>query len=411
MGADARGDLAGRRLLVGLTGGVAAYKTCELVRRLQDHGARVQAVMTRAACEFVTPTTLQALTGRAVLVDMWTDQDRQHAAGVHNAMPHIDLSRQADALIVAPASAHFLARAAQGLADDLLSTLALARRCPMLVAPAMNVEMWTHPATQRNVRQLQADGVLVLGPGVGDQACGETGAGRMLEPHELLDDVIAFFQPKLLQGRQVLITAGPTFEPIDPVRGITNLSSGKMGFALARAAHEAGAAVTVVAGPTSLPTPRGVLRIDVQTAVQMHQAVLSRAAQADVFIAVAAVADWRVVAPATGKLKKADGPPAPTFEQNPDILADLAQLPDAPFCVGFAAETDDVLRHAQAKLKTKRVPMIVANRAQDLMGADGGELLIVDNEGSTALPAAGKMVQARRIVADVARRLVRPRSA
>jgi phosphopantothenoylcysteine decarboxylase/phosphopantothenate--cysteine ligase len=283
-------DLSGRHLILGMTGGIAAYKACELVRRLRDEGATVRVVMTRAAQEFVTPTTMQALSGQPVFTDQWGIEGGR----VDNAMPHIDLTRGADAIVVAPASAHFLAKTAQGLADDLLSTLVLARACPLLVAPAMNVEMWTNAATQRNVRLLRDDGVLLLGPGEGAQACGETGSGRMLEPHELLADIIAFFQPRLLQGRRVLMTAGPTFEPIDPVRGITNLSSGKMGFALARAAREAGAEVILVAGPTALATPRGVRRIDVQTATQMQAAVMAELAGSDIFIGVAAVADWRV---------------------------------------------------------------------------------------------------------------------
>jgi phosphopantothenoylcysteine decarboxylase / phosphopantothenate---cysteine ligase len=393
-------DLAGKRIVLGMTGGIAAYKACELARRLQDEGASVQAVMTRAAQEFVTPTTMQALTGHPVLTDQWGE----HGARVANAMPHIDVSRAADAIVVAPASAHFIARTAQGLADDLLSTLVLARRCPLLVAPAMNVEMWSHPATQRNLQLLKADGVEILGPGIGDQACGETGAGRMLEPAELLEDLIAFLQPKLLQDRRVLVTAGPTFEPIDPVRGITNLSSGKMGFAVARAAREAGAKVTLIAGPTALPTPRGVRRLDVRTAREMHDDVMAYVNHAQVYIGVAAVADWRVQA-AQHKLKKALGPPTLTFEPNPDILASVAALPGAPFTVGFAAETDNVVSYARGKLAAKKLSMIVANRAQDLLSADEGELTLVDAQAATPLARAGKLTQARRIVAAIAQRL------
>lgn len=396
-------DLAGKHLVLGMTGGIAAYKVCELARRLQDHGATVQVVMTRAAQEFVTSTTMQALSGKPVFTDQWGAEGGR----VNNAMPHIDLTREADAIVVAPASAHFLAKTAQGLADDLLSTLVLARSCPLLVAPAMNVEMWNSAATQRNVQTLRGDGVELLGPGVGDQACGETGAGRMLEPSELLEDIIAFFQPKLLQDKRVLITAGPTFEPIDPVRGITNLSSGKMGFALARAAREAGAAVTVVAGPTTLATPLGVRRIDVQTARQMHDAVLAEVAGNDVFIAVAAVADWRVANAGASKIKKADhaAPPALAFETNPDILKTVAALPRAPFCVGFAAESDAVLANAQAKRAAKGVPLLVGNRAQDALGSDESELHLIDAQGPTALPRADKLTQARRIVAAIAQRL------
>jgi phosphopantothenoylcysteine decarboxylase/phosphopantothenate--cysteine ligase len=394
-------NLHGKRLVLGMTGGIAAYKVCELARRLQDEGASVQVVMTRAAQEFVTATTMQALTGKPVFTDLWGAEGGR----VSNAMPHIDLTREADAIVVAPASAHFLAKTAQGLADDLLSTLVLARTCPLLVAPAMNVEMWNNPATQRNVQTLRGDGIELLGPGVGDQACGETGAGRMLEPHELLEDIIAFFQPKLLQDKRVLITAGPTFEPIDPVRGITNLSSGKMGFALARAAREAGAKVTLVAGPTHLATPRGVRRLDVRTAREMHDDVMAYVNHAQVFIAVAAVADWHVSNAAASKLKKGSGAPALAFEPNPDILATVAHLPNAPFCVGFAAETDNVVDYAQAKLMSKRAQLIVANRAQDAMGADTSELHLVDAQGVTVLPADDKLAQARRVIAAIAQRL------
>ena len=394
-------DLSGRHLILGMTGGIAAYKACELVRRLRDAGASVRVVMTRAAQEFVTPTTMQALSGQPVFTDQWGLEGGR----VDNAMPHIDLTRGADAIVVAPASAHFLARTAQGLADDLLSTLVLARTCPLLAAPAMNVEMWSNPATQRNVHLLRSDGVVLLGPGEGAQACGETGSGRMLEAHELLEEIVAFFQPKLLLGRRVLLTAGPTFEPIDPVRGITNLSSGKMGFALARAAREAGADVVLVAGPTALPTPRGLRRIDVQTAAQMQAAVMSEVATADIFIGVAAVADWRVANAADSKLKKGSGAPSLQFEANPDILATVAAGTSRPFCVGFAAETDNVVPYAQAKLASKHLDMVVANRAQDVFGADAGELFVVDAAGVTALPADSKLAQARRLVAAIAGRL------
>ena len=394
-------DLSGRHLILGMTGGIAAYKACELVRRLRDAGASMRVVMTRAAQEFVTPTTMQALSGQPVFTDQWGLEGGR----VDNAMPHIDLTRGADAIVVAPASAHFLARTAQGLADDLLSTLVLARTCPLLAAPAMNVEMWSNPATQRSVQLLRSDGVVLLGPGEGAQACGETGSGRMLEAHDLLEEIVAFFQPKLLLGRRVLMTAGPTFEPIDPVRGITNLSSGKMGFALARAAREAGADVVLVAGPTALPTPRGLRRIDVQTAAQMQAAVMSEVATADIFIGVAAVADWRVANAADSKLKKGSGAPSLQFEANPDILATVAAGTSRPFCVGFAAETDSVVPYAQAKLASKRLDMVVANRAQDVFGADAGELFVVDAAGVTALPADSKLAQARRLVAAIAGRL------
>jgi phosphopantothenoylcysteine decarboxylase/phosphopantothenate--cysteine ligase len=400
-------NLEGKRLVIGMTGGIAAYKVCELVRRLQDEGATVRVVMTRAARQFVTPTTMQALSGHAVATDQWGAE----GAGVANAMPHIDLSRDADAILVAPCTANFIAKLAHGLADDLLSTLALARRisppCPLLVAPAMNVEMWNSPATQRNVAAIRADGIEVLGPASGSQACGESGAGRMLEPHELLEDLIAVFQPKVLADRRVLLTAGPTFEPIDPVRGITNRSSGKMGFALARAAREAGARVTLVAGPSALPTPRGVRRIDVVTAREMHDAVMGYANRAEVFVAVAAVADWRVANASARKLKKgADAaPPSLQFETNPDILASVAAMPGGPLAVGFAAESENVVAHAQAKLAAKGVAMIVANRAQDALASDEAEIHLIDADGVRTLPRAPKLAQARQIVAAIARHL------
>jgi len=395
-------DLAGKKIVVGMTGGIAAYKVCELVRRLPDHGADVTVVMTAAAQEFVTATTMQALSGKPVFTDAW----RGTGAQAPDAMPHISLSRSAAAMVVAPASAHFIAKTAHGLADDLLSTAVVARNCPLLIAPAMNVEMWSNPATQRNVHQLRADGVEFLGPATGDQACGEVGAGRMLEPHEMLEDIIAFFQPKALRDKRVLITAGPTFEPIDPVRGITNLSSGKMGFALARAAREAGAKVTMVTGPTALTAPRGVRRIDVQTAQQMFDEVLAYVDHAQIFIAVAAVADWRVANVSATKLKKNRGtPPRLEFTQNPDILARVAALPNPPYCVGFAAESDDVIENARAKLASKGIPLVIANRAQDALGARDNELHLVDAAGVTALPRDDKLAQARRVVAEIARRV------
>ena len=400
-------NLQGKRLVIGMTGGIAAYKVCELVRRVQDEGATVRVVMSRAAQEFVTPTTMQALSGQPVATDQWGAE----GARVANAMPHIDLTRDADALLIAPCTANFIAKLAHGLADDLLSTLALARRvsppCPLLVAPAMNVEMWNNPATQRNLATIRGDGVELLGPASGNQACGETGAGRMLEPHELLEDLIAFFQPKLLAERRVLITAGPTFEPIDPVRGISNLSSGKMGFALARAAREAGARVTLVAGPSGLPTPRGVRRIDVVTAREMYDAVMGYANRADVFVGVAAVADWRVVNASPRKLKKnADaGPPALQFEANPDILAAVAAMPGGPLTVGFAAESENVVANGQAKRAAKRVAMIVANQAQDALASDEAEVHLIDAGGVRALPRAPKLAQARQIVAAIAQLL------
>jgi phosphopantothenoylcysteine decarboxylase / phosphopantothenate---cysteine ligase len=396
-------DLQNRKILLGITGGVAAYKACVLARRLQDHGAQVQAILTHGAVHFVTPMMLQALTGRPAYVELWDER-------LDQAMGHIVLSRDADALVVAPATADFIAKLAQGLCDDLLSTLALARpreRCRLLVAPAMNVEMWEHPATQRNVRTIEADGAMILGPASGDQACGEVGGGRLLEPDEILEDVIAAFQPKSLQGRRVLVTAGPTFEAIDPVRGVTNRSSGKMGYAIARAAREAGAEVTLVSGPTALAAPRGVLRLDVTSASQMHDVVMARADSAHVFVAVAAVADWRAERPSASKIKKS-APSEPLTLRllaNPDILAAVAALPSPPFCVGFAAESERLIEHARAKLVAKKLPLIIANQVQDAVGADDSELTLVDERSAVTLPRADKLEQARRIVTEIAGRL------
>jgi len=396
-------DLAGKHLVLGVTGGIAAYKTAELARRLQDHGATVQVVMTEGATHFITPVTMQALTGRPVFTDQWD-------ARQPNNMAHIDLSREADAIVVVPASTDFIAKLAHGLCDDLLTTLCVARACPLLVAPAMNLQMWANPATQRNVAQIRADGIEVLGPASGDQACGEIGSGRMLEAHEILDDLIAFFQPKLLRGRRVLITAGPTREPIDPVRAITNHSSGKMGYAIARAAHEAGASVTLVSGPTALATPRGVVRIDVETAREMHDVVLREVAGADCFVAVAAVADWHVLNASGKKLKKtgagADSPGLSLqFAPNPDILAAVAALPGAPYCVGFAAETEDLHANAESKLARKKVQLIVGNHASDAFGRDDNALTLYDAHGRTTLERADKLVLARRLVAAIAERM------
>ncbi len=398
-----KGQLAGRHIVLGLSGGIACYKAAELVRALAKEGATVQVVMTEAAQQFITPVTLQALSNREVYASQWD-------ARAPNNMAHINLTREADAVLVAPASADFVAKLLHGRADDLLSLLCLARpieRCPLLVAPAMNREMWAHPATQRNFAQLRADGTTVLGPAAGDQACGEIGDGRMLEPDELLEDLIAFFQPKALIGKRVLITAGPTFEPIDPVRGITNLSSGKMGFAIARAAAEAGAEVTLVAGPVHLPTPRHVTRIDVRTALQMHDAVLPMAARHDVFVATAAVADWRPATLAEHKIKKDGKKLAPSFEltENPDILAAVARLPDRPYCVGFAAESHDLLKHAREKLARKNVPLVVGNLGPATFGQDDNALTLVDAAGHRELPRADKLTLARTLVAEIAARL------
>ena len=400
-------ELAGRHIVLGLSGGIACYKAAELTRALVKAGATVQVVMTDAAEHFITAVTLQALSGRPVFTNQW---DSRAAADIANNMAHINLTREADAVLVAPASADFMAKLLHGRADDLLSLMCLARplaTCPLLLAPAMNREMWAHPATQRNAAQLRADGATLLGPDSGDQACGEVGDGRMLEPEELLEELIAFFQPKALLGKRLLITAGPTFEPIDPVRGLTNLSSGKMGFALARAAAEAGAVVTLVAGVVHLPTPRGVNRVDVRTAQQMFDAVMPLAAQNDVFVATAAVADWRPAALSDQKIKKDkhSATPPMNFVENADILASVARLPGAPYCVGFAAESHDLLRHAREKLKRKGVPLIVANLGPATFGQDDNTLALVDAHGHRELPRADKLTLARQLVCEIASRI------
>ena len=395
-------DLSGKRIVLGLTGGVACYKAAELTRALIKAGAAVQVVMTEAATHFITPVTMQALSGIPVCVDQWD-------ARIANNMAHIDLTRDADAIVIAPCSADFMAKLAQGLCSDLLSTLCLARPAalPLLIAPAMNVEMWQNPATRRNLRQVREDGIVVLGPDAGEQACGETGMGRMMEPHQLLEEIIATFQAKSLRGKQVLITAGPTFEPIDPVRGITNLSSGKMGYALARAAHEAGAEVTLVSGPTALATPSGVHRINVQTAQQMFDVVMSRVAGQDIFIAVAAVADWRVANASEQKLKKSVEAtlPALVFEQNPDILATVAAMPNRPYCVGFAAESEQLLKYGKAKRENKGIPLLVGNIGHHTFGQDENELVLFDEIGQMHLPRAHKQTLARQLIATIGERL------
>lgn len=385
-----------KKVLLGLTGGVAAYKAAELVRRLGDHGIEVHVVMTQAACGFITPATLQALSGHPVYTDMWDGR-------VANGMPHIELSRDKQAIVIAPATADFMAKTALGLADDLLSTLCLARDCPLIVAPAMNRQMWEHPATRRNVAQLKRDGVIVLGPDSGDQACGETGMGRMLEADELAEAISGFLEPKTLPGKRVLMTAGPTFEPIDAVRGITNRSSGKMGYALARAAIAAGAEVTLVSGPVSLAAPIGASMERVQTAAEMFDAVKKHAAKADIFIGVAAVADYRVSAPRKHKIKKSgDKGLTLDFVPNPDILAWVASRPKPPFCVGFAAESRNLDAYADEKRRRKKVKLMIANLAQTAISADDNEVSLLDDAGTHRLPRAPKTVVARQIIEHIA---------
>ena len=400
-------DLLGKRIVLGLTGGIACFKAAELCRSLIKAGAQVQVVMTEAAAQFITPVTMQALSGRPVYTSQWDAREG-------NNMAHINLSREADAILIAPASADFMAKLIHGKADELLSLMCLARplqTVPLILAPAMNREMWAHPATQRNVAQLKADGSHVLDVGQGDQACGETGDGRMLEADEIVEELHAFWTPKVLLGQRVLITAGPTYEAIDPVRGITNLSSGKMGFAIARAAHHAGAQVSLVAGPVSLPTPRGVKRVDVRSALQMSEAVQQSAPHANVFIAAAAVADWRPASAADQKIKK-DGSgdtPELRFVENPDILATVAKSPRAQsgdlFCVGFAAESHDLLAHATAKRARKGVPLLVGNIGPSTFGQDDNALLLVDAQGAKEFPRASKTQLAHDLIQDIAGRL------
>lgn len=391
-------ELLGKKILLGVTGGIAAYKAAELTRLLQKQGATVQVAMTEAATHFVGAVTFQALSGQPVFTDQWD-------ARMANNMAHIDLSREADAVLVAPASADFLAKVAHGQADDLLTTLVLARDCPLLVAPAMNRQMWENPATQRNAATLAADGITLLGPACGDQACGEVGAGRMLEPAEIVEDLIAFFQAKPLAGKRVLLTAGPTFEALDPVRGITNLSTGKMGYALARACAQAGAAVTLVSGPTGLACPRGVLRVEVSAALEMQREVLARAGESDVFIGVAAVADYRPATPSAQKIKKNAAAMTVELVKNPDILAEVAALPRPPFCVGFAAESHDLATYAEGKRVNKKLPLVVGNLISDGFGGEDNTVVLFDAAGAHPLATASKTEVARSIVAAIAERL------
>ncbi len=402
-------ELSGKHIVLGLTGGIACYKAAELCRLLVRAGASVQVMMTEAATQFITPVTMQALSGRAVALSQWDAREP-------NNMAHINVSREADAILMAPCSADFIARLAAGRSDELLSLLCLARPrdlVPLLLAPAMNREMWTHPATERNVAQVASDGAVVLDVGSGDQACGETGDGRMLEPAELLDELIAAFQPKLLAGRRVLITAGPTQEAIDPVRCITNHSSGKMGFALARAARDAGAQVTLVAGPVALTAPRGVRRVDVVSACEMFDAVADELEHADLFIATAAVADWRPASVSEQKIKKDHSgagagaePPSLRFVENPDILRAAARSPralsGALMCVGFAAESHELARHAAEKRERKGVAVMVGNIGPTAFGQDDNELLIVDAHGAHPTGRHSKLELARQLIARCA---------
>lgn len=381
-----------RRIVLGITGGIAAYKAAELARLLIKQDVEVQVAMTDAATHFITPATMQALTGQPVLLDQWQDE---------KGMSHIHSSRIADAIVIAPATADFIAKLAHGLADDLLSTLCLARDCPLLVAPAMNKQMWSNASTQRNVQRLAADGVTLLGPVSGMQACGEEGMGRMLEAEALAQDILAALSATRsdeLSGVRMLITAGPTYEAIDAVRGITNRSSGKMGYAIAQAALEMGAQVTLVSGPVSLTPPAGAQVVNVTSAEEMFAAVQQAVAQSDMFIGVAAVADYRVAQPSEQKIKKSDASLELKLVPNPDILGWVASQPDAPFCVGFAAESEKMREHATAKRKKKNIPLLAANLAQKAIGAEDNELLLFDDEGEHLLPRSNKLDLARALL-------------
>lgn len=384
-----------KSIVLGITGGIAAYKAAELVRLLVKNNIEVQVVMTQAACQFITPVTMQALSGKPVFTEMWD-------ASIPNGMPHIELSRAADAIVVAPASADFMAKLAHGRADDLLSTLCLARDCDLLVAPAMNKQMWEHPATQRNIIQLAQDGISILGPGSGEQACGEIGLGRMLEAEDLLDLIVAHFQPKLLKGKKILITAGATLEMIDPVRAITNLSSGKMGYAIAHAASEMGAEVTLVSGATVLNPPNGVRNISATSAATMYQSVMQNIANQDIFIGVAAVADYSPALTQPHKIKKSEQSLSLELIRNKDILTEVASLPNPPFCVGFAAETENLLEYAEAKRLKKKLPLIVANLTSDAMGSDNNTVFLLDKNGTLPLAPAAKIEVARSLLTHVA---------
>lgn len=385
-----------RRILLGITGGIAAYKSAELTRLLVQQNIAVQVVMTQAATQFITPVTLQALCGETVYSDLWD-------ARIANNMAHIDLSRECDAILVAPASADFIAKLAHGLADDLLSTLCLARECPLLIAPAMNRQMWEQPANLRNIAQLQTDGVHVLGPAAGDQACGEVGMGRMLEPQQLLEAVTALYTAPVLRDKHILVTAGPTLERIDTVRAITNLSSGKMGYAVAQAALEAGADVTLVSGPTHLNAPSGAHIVRVNSAQEMFDAVQREVTSTDIFIGIAAVADYTVKHPSPTKIKKTTQALTIELEPTKDILAHVAALPNAPFCVGFAAESENLREYAQEKRKRKKIPLLAANLVQHAMGSDDNELVLFDDDGEHHLARAPKIVLARQLIEHIAK--------
>ncbi len=390
--------MTSKKIVLGMTGGIAAYKAAELLRLLVKAGVDVQVVMTEAACQFMTPVTMQALSGKPVFTGMWD-------SSIANGMPHIELSRQADAILIAPASADFLAKLVHGGADDLLSTLCLARDCPLLVAPAMNKQMWENPATQRNIAQLIADGITILGPDAGEQACGEIGLGRMLEAAQLFAELNTFFTPKLLSGKRILITAGATLEMIDPVRAITNLSSGKMGYALAKVAAEMGAHITLISGVTSMTAPINVINIRATSADNMYQAVMENIALQDIFIGVAAVADYTPIETSANKIKKSEHSLTLQLTKTKDILADVASLPNPPFCVGFAAESEHLIDYASQKRIAKKLPLIVANDALGAMGSDENQVVLIDEDGTHAIARSHKTEVARRILMHISKRI------
>ena len=387
--------LTGQKIVLAVTGSIAAYKSCELLRLLIKRGAEVSVIMTEAAQRFVTPLTFRALGAKRVFTSDWEQST--------SVIPHIEATKEANLLLVAPATANILAKAAQGIADDILSAAILAARCPVAYAPAMNTYMWHNQATQRNVAQLTQDGALFLGPASGEQACGDVGSGRMIEPEEIIELLQGAFSPRVLDRCRVLITAGPTYEPIDPVRGITNLSSGKQGFAIAKAAALAGAEVTLIAGRTNLKTPAGVRRINVITAQEMYDAVMREVAQHEIFISVAAVADWKVANVSEHKIKKqfAQAPDL-AFEENPDILESVAALENPPYCVGFAAETENLIDNARAKLFRKNIPLVVANLVSDSINQDTNAVVFVERDAATPLAKATKEHIAQALIAKIA---------
>ena len=387
-------ELNGKRILLGVTGGIAAYKAAELVRLLKKNGADVRVVMTDSGAQFVSPVTLQALSGNPVHTSMW-DQS------IANGMPHIELSRDCDLILVAPATADFIAKLAAGRADDLLSTLCLARDCALMIAPAMNRQMWENPSTQRNIKTLLADGVHLVGPESGEQACGEVGVGRMSEPSLIANEIVSWLQPKLLQNKNVIVTAGPTYEAIDAVRGITNASSGKMGYAVAQAAIDAGANVTLISGKTNLNPPARARFISIISAQDMFDAVINEVDHSDIFISVAAVADFKVRNPSEHKIKKSQQKLSIEFDETPDILKSVASRKNRPFCVGFAAESQNVEEYARKKRIEKGIPLIAANLVTDALNSDDNSLVLIDEHGTKTLASSSKLEQARQLMMHI----------